>query len=49
LSYPRLEKLAYMQFSALFENGSIVLRKQLLPVFPMTKSDHKINFNDKFK
>lgn len=31
LSYPRLEKLAYVQFSALFENGSITLRKQLLP------------------
>ena len=29
LSYPRLEKLAYVQFGALFENGSITLRKQL--------------------
>ena len=29
LSYPRLEKLAYVQFGALFENGSIILRKQL--------------------
>jgi hypothetical protein len=32
LSYPRLEKLAYVQFSALFENGSITLRKQLSQV-----------------
>jgi len=29
LSYPRLEKLAYVQFGALFENGSITLRKAL--------------------
>jgi len=29
LSYPRLEKLAYVQFGALFENGSITLKKQL--------------------
>lgn len=30
LSYPRLEKLAYVQFGALFENGSITMRKKLL-------------------
>ena len=39
LSYPRLEKLAYVQFGALFENGAITLRKQLKQAIEAEKWD----------